>query len=428
MPIEKIFSLFYMEEDTVILESSLQNQLGRFSIIGRLPFLKLVKGKTFTVNGDPCAQSFEEYVNDYLKVHLDDNPTDLPLVSGAIGFFSYDYNRGSFSSFPECILMFYDQFIIQDHEKQEIYLTANGHLQDSDSAIDELTRMIYDKSLDYWIDDNKYDILVSSNFEKEEYKKAIEDMKKYIIEGDIYVANLTQRLDIKSRRQPYEVYSRLRINNPAPFAAYMNYGDFQIICASPERFLRMKNRKVVTRPIKGTRKRGDTPGEDLALKRKLENSIKDRSELLMIVDLKRNDLNRVCNPGSVKVDELFTVESYATVHHLVSSISGILSDDLTAIDLLNATFPGGSVTGAPKIRAMEIIEELEHGNRGLYTGCIGYISLNGDCDFNIVIRTAIYHNGIYSLGVGGGITFESDLESEYEETLQKAKAILESLS
>ena len=183
----------------------------------------------------------------------------------------------------------------------------------------------------------------------------------------------------------------------------------------------------MTRPIKGTRKRGETPEEDAALRRELQESKKDRSELLMIVDLERNDLNRVCVPGSVKVTELFAVEEYATVFHLVANVEGDLEKGKNVMDLIEAAFPGGSITGAPKLRAMEIIDELEHDRRNLYTGSIGYLTLDGDCDFNIVIRTALHEGGVYHLGVGGGITCESELEFEYEETLQKAKAILEAL-
>lgn len=275
--------------------------------------------------------------------------------------------------------------------------------------------------------EERREIEVIPNFQKEDYLKAIDDMIGYIIEGDIYIANMTQRLSIKSSKSPYEVFSKLRGNNPAPFGGYLNYGDFQVICASPERFLQMKKGHVETRPIKGTRKRGTTPEEDKMLKEELASSEKDKSELLMIVDLERNDLNRVCRHGSVQVTELFTVEEYATVFHLVSNITGDLKPGMTVMDLIEAAFPGGSITGAPKLRAMEIIDELEHGRRGLYTGSIGYLTLDGDCDFNIVIRTAVHKDGIYHLGVGGGITYESELEFEYEETLQKAKAILEAL-
>ena len=189
----------------------------------------------------------------------------------------------------------------------------------------------------------------------------------------------------------------------------------------------MRDNVVVTRPIKGTRKRGDTPEEDAALKEELRNSGKDQSELLMIVDLERNDLNRIARPGSVQVTELFAIEEYATVFHLVSTIEATLAPGLNAMDLIAAAFPGGSITGAPKLRAMEIIDELEHSARNIYTGSLGYISLDGSLDLNIIIRTALYQDGLYRLGVGGGITFESELEFEYEETLQKAKAIREAL-
>jgi para-aminobenzoate synthetase component 1 len=189
----------------------------------------------------------------------------------------------------------------------------------------------------------------------------------------------------------------------------------------------MKNGIIQTRPIKGTRKRGSTPSEDIILKRELENSVKDKSELLMITDLERNDLNRICKSGSVNVTELFTVESYNTVHHLISNIIGEIQTGLNAMDLINATFPGGSITGAPKMRAMEIINKLEHSNRNIYTGSLGYLSLDGSCDLNIIIRSALYKDGTYYIGCGGGITYESDANFEYEESLQKAYALLETL-
>jgi len=429
IPIEDIFARFAHEIDTVMLESSLQNKLGRFSIIGRAPYLKVEKRKgQLWVNDQAREEDFSAYLNDYLKANQEENPTHLPLIDGAIGFFAYDYNRDTKADFPEAILRFYDQLIIADHKEQTIHLIANGKLQDAETAIKSLHDIINSPPITLPLTPTTGVITVQPNFEKEAYKQAIDRMIGHIIEGDIYIANMTQRLDITSQRSPYEVYTRLRTKNPAPFAAYLNYKGLQIVCASPERFLQMKDRKVTTRPIKGTRKRGATEAEDEALKEELRQSEKDRSELLMIVDLERNDLNRVCVPGSVTVDELFAIESYATVHHLVSSISGTLEDGLTAIALIEHTFPGGSITGAPKIRAMEIIDELERGNRGLYTGSIGYLSLNGDCDLNIVIRTAVHSDGTYHLGVGGGITCESDLEFEYEETLQKARALLEALS
>ena len=238
---------------------------------------------------------------------------------------------------------------------------------------------------------------------------------------------MTQQLIIRSDKNPEVVFYHLRDNNPSPFGGYLDLGDFQIICASPERFLKLKNNQVETRPIKGTRKRGDNLETDNLMRQELVNSEKDKSELLMIVDLERNDLNRVCRAGTVKVTELFQIEEYATVFHMVSTIQGELASGKNFVDILEAGFPGGSITGAPKYRAMEIIDEIEPCRRNIYTGSLGYLSLDGSCDFNIIIRTALHKEGKYYLGVGGGITAESEPGFEYEEILQKAKAVLEAL-
>lgn len=438
----EIFQILGEERDSVFLDSSLVNDLGRYSIIGRNPYLKLLKdGDSFFINNiEETEITFEEYLRKYLQNHKDENQTDLPLVSGAVGYFSYEYGRKLMEvasgekdivSIPDAVLIFYDLYIIEDCKEKRTFLIANGTETPAEELLQKTEEKIQagdQKKLSYINDkDTSFDIEVFPNFKKEEYKKAVDDMIHYIIEGDIYIANMTQQMTVKSEKQPKDVFLDLRKNNPSPFGGYLDYEDFQIVCASPERFLRMKKGHVETRPIKGTRKRGDTPEEDLLMRKELENSDKDKSELLMIVDLERNDLNRVCKPGSVKVTELFTVEEYATVFHLVSNIEGELEEGKNFADLLEATFPGGSITGAPKYRAMEIIDELEHGRRNLYTGSIGYLTLDGDCDFNIVIRTALHKDGRYHLGVGGGITAESELEFEYEETLQKAKAVLEAM-
>lgn len=438
----EIFQILGEERDSVFLDSSLVNDLGRYSIIGRNPYLKLLKdGDSFFINNiEETEITFEEYLRKYLQNHKDKNQTDLPLVSGAVGYFSYEYGRKLMEiasgekdivSIPDAVLIFYDLYIIEDCKEKRTFLIANGTETPAEELLQKTEEEIQagdQKNLSYINSkDTSFDIEVFPNFKKEEYKKAVDDMIHYIIEGDIYIANMTQQMTVKSEKQPKDVFLDLRKNNPSPFGGYLDYEDFQIVCASPERFLRMKKGHVETRPIKGTRKRGDTPEEDLLMRKELENSDKDKSELLMIVDLERNDLNRVCKPGSVKVTELFTVEEYATVFHLVSNIEGELEEGKNFADLLEATFPGGSITGAPKYRAMEIIDELEHGRRNLYTGSIGYLTLDGDCDFNIVIRTALHKDGRYHLGVGGGITAESELEFEYEETLQKAKAVLEAM-
>lgn len=452
IPAVEIFRIYEREPGAAFLDSSLVNELGHYSVIGRCPYLKLVKdGKTFTINGKPETETtFEDYMREYLNTHEDKNDSRLPLVSGAVGYFSYDYGRKQMGvpsgekdlvTIPEAVLTFYDCFVVEDCQEKRTYLVSNGISGNAAAQIGAMEKAILEsiknrKQEESETGENinarnshreKFKIQIHPNFEKEEYKQAVDRMIQYIIEGDIYIANMTQQLTIESEKQPLDVFYDLRKNNPSPFGGYLDFGDYQIVCASPERFLKMKDRHVNTRPIKGTRKRGATPEEDQMLRQELADSGKDKSELLMIVDLERNDLNRVCTPGSVKVTELFTVEAYATVFHLVSDIEGTLGDGKNVMDLLEATFPGGSITGAPKYRAMEIIDELEHGKRNLYTGSIGYLTLDGSCDFNIVIRTALHKNGKYHLGVGGGITAESDLEFEYEETLQKAKAILDAL-
>lgn len=435
----ELYTYFAGTDDSVFLDSSLVNKLGRYSVIGAVPYLKLVKeGNGFYINGEKeTTCSFETYLKTYLAEHKDKNNTELPIISGAIGYFSYEYGRKLMEvdsakedlvSIPDAVLVFYDFYIIEDRQEQRTYLIANGITGEAAKLMDEMETRINGKPVYMQKEsDTEYPIEVQPNFAKDEYKQAVDRMIRYIIEGDIYIVNMTQQLTVKSDKVPLDVFYDLRENNPSPFGGYFDYGDFQIVCASPERFLKMQKGHVNTRPIKGTRKRGETSEEDMLMRTELENSEKDKSELLMIVDLERNDLNRVCNPGSVKVTELFTVEEYATVFHLVSDIEGDLEESKNVMDLLEAAFPGGSITGAPKYRAMEIIDEMENNKRNLYTGSIGYLTLDGDCDFNIVIRTALHKDGKYYLGVGGGITAESDLEFEYEETLQKAKAVLQAM-
>ena len=238
---------------------------------------------------------------------------------------------------------------------------------------------------------------------------------------------MTRRIWCENTSPSFEIYERLRSINKAPFSAYMNFEDFQVISSSPERFLSVVDGKVHTRPIKGTRPRGENPKEDEENKEALINSEKDKSELLMIVDLERNDLSKVCTPHSVKVTELFKIEEYATVFHLVSTVEGRLKDGASSIKCIKECFPGGSITGAPKIRAMEIIEELEGIKRNLYTGSIGYFDIRGNCDFNIVIRTIIKKDNRAYFGVGGGITWDSNPEEEWFETIDKAKALMKVL-
>lgn len=432
-----IFSLYYQDTDAVFLDSSLKNTLGQFSIIGLHPYLKLEEtdGVLYR-NGQKASGSIEEALSVCLKENKEIHDLPLPLIAGAIGYFSYDYGR-KFEHIatkhpkrlhiPDALFVFYDNLIIEDKENQVLYVTARGELSAPEESIQAIVQAIETVNPCPIPPKGTHLADFHADFIKKDYKQAVDDVINYIIEGDIYITNMTQQLTVESSKHPYDVFRYLRTHNPSPFGGYFNYGDFQIASASPERFMLVKDGIVETRPIKGTRPRGTTPEEDLALKQELADSSKDKSELLMVVDLERNDLNHVCIPGSVKVTRHFDVETYATVFHLVTTIIGKLRPELDVLDLIRAAFPGGSITGTPKIRAMEIIDELEHNRRGLYTGSIGYLSLDGSCDLNIVIRTAVCKDGLYHLGVGGGITCESDLEFEYEETLQKAKAVLEAI-
>lgn len=268
---------------------------------------------------------------------------------------------------------------------------------------------------------------VFSNFGRKRYLQAVSQAIEYIHAGDCFQVNLAQRLLTPATRSPLELYGRLRERNPSPFAGYFDLGEFVIASASPERFLRLEQGEVETRPIKGTRPRGSSPAEDNAIALQLQASAKDRAENVMIVDLLRNDLGKVCRFGSVRVDALCRLETYPFVHHLVSQVRGQLREGLGPVDLLRASFPGGSVTGAPKIRAMEIIAELEQTARGPYCGSLGYLGFDGSMDTNLLIRTFTLGKGWMQFPVGGGIVADSVPENEYEETWHKAAGLLRAL-
>ena len=268
---------------------------------------------------------------------------------------------------------------------------------------------------------------INSNMDKAFYTQAFNRIKQYLKDGDCYQVNLAQRFGARCEGDPWMAYQTLRELNAAPFSCYLNLPEVQILSSSPERFLKLTKGVVETKPIKGTRPRKQDDAEDRQQIKSLENSHKDRAENLMIVDLLRNDISKTCEKGSVKVPVIFDVESYATVHHLVSTVTGILADDQHALDLLKSCFPGGSITGAPKIRAMEIIEELEPNRRGVYCGAIGYIGFDGNMDTNIAIRTLVHSKNTIRFWAGGGIVNDSVMEEEYQESFDKAAAMLDLL-
>jgi para-aminobenzoate synthetase component 1 len=271
------------------------------------------------------------------------------------------------------------------------------------------------------------DLALRSNFSHREYLKAVATAREYICAGDIFQVNLSQRFETSLNIPSYELYRRLRRINPAPFASYLNFDGVSVVGASPERFLKVRGDRVETRPIKGTRPRGKSPEEDRLLAEELLSSVKDKAENVMIVDLERNDIGRVCCCGTVQVTELAALETYPTVFHLTSTVEGKLRPDKDRIDLLKAAFPGGSITGAPKVRAMEIIDELEPTRRSVYTGAIGYLDFSGEMDLNIVIRTFLIKGTKAYFQVGGGIVYDSEPETEYMETLDKARALIQAL-
>jgi aminodeoxychorismate synthase, component I, bacterial clade len=382
------------------------------------------------------------------KYHMPDSP--FPFSGGAIGFLSYDL-KDQFESLPSHAIddlnlplwrfAWYDGVIIYDHVQAQYFLTACGidengncHSELANARIKRLENVVYAfiKHLDKQIEsDSPPDSRNSSihpNVSRDNYLKDLRRVIDYIYAGDIYQANLTQRFSSDWNGDAWDLYSELHRKNPAPFAAFLPYQDFQILCSSPERFIRIQpDGQIETRPIKGTRPRGKSPSDDQKLADELQTSPKDRAELTMIIDLERNDLGRICEFGSVKVPDLIKLERYPTVWHLVSTITGKLLRELKPSDIISAIFPGGSITGAPKIRAMEIIEELEHYKRGIYTGSIGYMGFDGTWDFNIVIRTILLKNRKAFVHAGGGIVADSIPENEYQETLDKADALFKVL-
>ncbi|MEW9124263.1 MAG: aminodeoxychorismate synthase component I [Thermotaleaceae bacterium] len=442
----QLYTLFKEYPYSFFLDSGMDyRKLGKYSFIGFNPILTLKskddkievekKGCKYIFQGDPLDK-LKEILFQYHREYT----CDFPFIGGMVGYLSYDLchhieklprKAVDDVSIPDCYFGLYDGILIIDHSQEAVYVVALGIEEPEEDIVNRIEVEIiegqrYGVPINITMNSKRMDF--KSNFTKDEYLKALHKLKEYIRAGDIYQANLTQRFECEIDETPYNLYGKLRTINPAPFSSFIDFGEGAIVSSSPERFIQIKNRIMETRPIKGTRPRGETPEEDILNREDLLNSEKDKAELLMIVDLERNDLGRVSKPGTVRVTELFHLEEYATVYHLVSTIVGEMKEDCDVVDCIRATFPGGSITGAPKIRAMEIIDELEPTQRNLYTGSIGYIGLNGDTDLNIVIRTILCKDNKAYFQVGGGIVWDSDGELEYEESLHKAKALMKALN
>ncbi|AKH19265.1 aminodeoxychorismate synthase component I [Sedimenticola thiotaurini] len=417
------------------------NMTGRYDILAADPYLTLTTRDNITEihHRDKVRLSPDDpfaLLREALAEPAEEMP-DLPFCGGAIGWFSYDLGRRierlpeparDREQLPEMVIGLYDWAVVVDHQQRRSWLVGQGRDQRTRKRWWSLIKRFClpakpSKRLPFRITGP-----TRSNMDRATYGDAFDRIKRYIREGDCYQVNFAQRFSAPAEGDGWSAYQELRSLNAAPFSAYLRTPYAEILSSSPERFLKLTGQRVETKPIKGTRPRGDTPEGDSAMARELAASTKDRAENLMIVDLLRNDIGRVCQPGSVRVPKLFAVESYATVHHLVSTVTGELAEDQDASGLLRACFPGGSITGAPKIRAMEIITELEPDSRGLYCGSIGYISFDGQMDSNIAIRTLVYNQGEIRCWAGGGIVHDSDVDAEYQETFDKASALLQLLN
>lgn len=420
-PLE-IFSVLSRERNCFFLDSSLNRDpsCARYSFLGMDPFFifRTVKEDPFT----RLRSALEGY-------RIPPGKNRPPFMGGAVGYFTYE---------ADCLFGFYNTALIIDHFKSNLYIFSCGfpekktHWQKQLSEsnfrkIERLLAKVLPEAGARIKNPPGAPCQLHSNFSKEGYLTAVQKAKEYIRQGDIYQVNLSQQFQGRSPCSAPDIYRRLRKINPSAFGAYFDAGAFQILSSSPERFLKLTGGLVTTRPMKGTRPRSRDRLKDRRLRQELLKSAKDRAELMMIVDLERNDLGRVCSYSSVRVHKLRELEEYSTVFQTTATITGQLHKDKDRFDLLRASFPGGSITGCPKIRAMQIIEELEPSRRCVYTGALGYLSFSGDMEFNILIRTLLKKEDKIYFGSGGGIVADSNPQEEYLETLVKAQAMIKAI-
>jgi len=447
-PIE-LFAVVAGDEHAALLHSAADDGRGRHSLIAFEPFGVVIGTADGTeVDGHLVAGSPFDVLRERLARHpLARVPGLPPLQGGAIGYLGYELGRhlervplapADPGDLPEAALLLCDLVVCTDNRARRAWVVSSG-LPEAEPAprrarararlAHAVERMAQARPLGP-PPSPALPAAITSNFTRGAYERTVRRVIDDILAGDIFQANLSQRFaaGMPPGMTPFDLFRRLVRANPAPFSAYLRFGEVVVASSSPERFLQLERGCVETRPIKGTRPRGRVPAEDDALARELASSEKDRAENVMIVDLLRNDLSRVCRDGSVSVPELCAVERFATVMHLVSAVTGELRPGMGAVDLLEACFPGGSITGAPKIRAMEIIAEVEPSRRGPYCGAIGHAGWDGSLDSGVAIRTLAIRDGRVTFGVGGGIVADSDPAAEYEETLAKARALIAALS
>jgi para-aminobenzoate synthetase component 1 len=413
---------------------------GRFDILTADPYVTLrtrgtvselvTRDGTTTRSTRPPLELLREQLGD-----ISAPAPGLPFCGGALGYFGYDLGRrferipelaAADIDLPDLAIGIYDWAVVVDHAERRSWLVGTGRDGRTFSTWPKLIERLHSHPTEA---PRSFRVLssTSSSFDRAEYAAAFRRVQKHIRDGDCYQVNLTQRFRARAEGDGWDAYLRLRAINPAPFAAFLDFPDGRVLCSSPERFLSVRGGLVETKPIKGTRPRSTDPARDRALADELRASEKDRAENVMIVDLLRNDLGKSCVAGSVRPSKLFDVVSFASVHHLVSTVEGTLTPGKHALDLLAGSFPGGSITGAPKVAAMRIIEQLEPQRRNVYCGSIGYIGFDGDMDVNIAIRTLVQHRDWIYAWAGGGVVADSDVDAEYQESLDKAAALLEVL-
>ncbi|MBZ9535193.1 anthranilate synthase component I family protein [Cytobacillus oceanisediminis] len=427
------------ESHYVLLESG---RGGRYSIGAISPVVKMIgrnnrlevidKQGTVLIKGNPL-HSIKEVMNNYV---VEADPKLPEFQGGALGFISYDYIRYiekipnqtvDDMDIPDVFFLLFEEWFTYDHQENELWIS--GLYEENQLAI------VRDKVETYalgWGDESKEEQIqgdvvksegVKVSIEDNEFQQSVRKIQKYISQGDVFQVNLSVRQAKPLHVSALDVYMQLRILNPSPYMGYFHTPEFQLVSGSPELLVKKKGKEVSTRPIAGTRSRGKDEAEDLVLARELIESEKERAEHVMLVDLERNDLGRVCEYGSVQVDEFMVIEKYSHVMHIVSNVKGHLADEKDEFDLIDSMFPGGTITGAPKIRTMEIIEELEPVRRGPYTGSLGWIGFNHDMELNIMIRTMLVKDNQAYVQAGAGIVIDSIPANEYKESMKKARAL-----
>lgn len=435
-----VFNRLQGEKKFILESSSNHEDKGRYSFIGMNPFKEIIgiDGKIDIKMGDQTEKVTGKPL-EIVKQHIPFVDLELPFAfyGGAIGYIGYDSIRqyeeiGSVLddeiAMPDVHLMIYQDLLIFDHQKQTLTLiavdmTKSRGLPALNTSLDQMTEQIL-KNHDDQVEENPT-LSFEAAMDQTTFMKKVAEAQQYILNGDVFQVVLSQRMKAHFDGDPFYFYRRLRLTNPSPYMYYLDFGDYLVLGASPESLIKTKGRQLITNPIAGTRHRGKTAEADRILANQLLADPKEQAEHKMLIDLSRNDLGRVCKKGTIQMPKYMMIERYQYVMHIVSEVTGELEEKLTAIDALISLLPAGTVSGAPKIKAMQIINQLEQVKRGVYAGAVGYININGDLDLALAIRTMVIKDQVAYVQAGAGIVHDSDPASEYQETLNKAKALLE---